>query len=68
MKSTYTADELGETLGVSKSKAYEYIRQMNSELKNKGFLVVRGKVSRVYANERFFGGLTQAERGAEQIE
>lgn len=58
-RQTYSAKELGEALGVSESKAYEYIRQMNAELTQKGFLTVRGKVSRKYANERFFGGLMQ---------
>lgn len=58
-KAIYTAKELGEALGVSESKAYDLIRQMNAELTEKGFLTVKGKVSRAYANERFFGGLMQ---------
>ena len=58
-KAIYTAKELGEALGVSESKAYDLIRQMNAELTANGFLTVKGKVSRAYANERFFGGLTQ---------
>lgn len=58
-RQTYSAKELGEALGVSESKAYEYIRQMNAELTQNGFLTVRGKVSRKYANEQFFGGLMQ---------
>ena len=58
-RQTYNAKVLGEALGVSESKAYEFIRQMNAELSQKGYLTVKGKVSRAYANERFFGGLTQ---------
>ena len=58
-RQTYNAKELGEALGVSERKAYEFIRQMNAELSQKGYLTVKGKVSRAYANERFFGGLTQ---------
>lgn len=54
-KQVYTANELAEVLGVSVSKAYVYIRQMNEELQKKGFLVVRGKVPVAYVNERFFG-------------
>ncbi len=61
-RATYNAKELGELLGVSESKAYQYIRQMNDELKSKGYLVVRGKVSRVYAEQRFFG--VTAQEGA----
>ena len=58
-RQTYNAKELGEALGVSESKAYEFIRKMNAELSQKGYLTVKGKVSRAYANVRFFGGLTQ---------
>ncbi len=54
-----TAPELAELVGVSLSKAYGYIRQMNGELQQKGFLTVRGKVNRSYAFERF--GLREAQ-------
>lgn len=52
-KQFLTAPELAELVGVSLSKSYGYIRQMNSELQEKGFLTVRGKVNRGYALERF---------------
>ena len=52
---TYSAKELSEVLGCSVSKSYQYIKQMNEELKNKGYLVVRGRIPINYANERFFG-------------
>lgn len=54
-KQVYTANELAEVLGVSVSKAYGYIRQMNEELQKQGFLTVRGKVPVAYVQERFFG-------------
>lgn len=54
-KQVYTANELAEVLGVSISKSYEYIRQMNEELKEKGYLIVNGKVPIAYVQERFFG-------------
>lgn len=54
-KQVYTAKDLQELLGVSKSKAYQYIRIMNQELSEKGFLTVRGKISCAYVHERFFG-------------
>lgn len=54
-KQVYTAKDLRRLLGVSESKAYQYIRQMNEELQSKGFLVIRGKVPRAYVEERFFG-------------
>lgn len=54
-KQVYTAKDLTELLGVSESKAYQYIRIMNSELDKAGYLTVRGKVPVVYVHERFFG-------------
>lgn len=54
-KQIYTAKDLQELLGVSESKAYQYIRIMNQELSEKGFLTVRGKVPCAYVQERFFG-------------
>lgn len=54
-KQVYTAKDLRDILGVSESKAYQYIRVMNEELKKKGFLTVRGKVPAAYVKERFFG-------------
>lgn len=55
VKQVYGAKDLQELLGVSESKAYQYIRQMNAELQEKGFLTVRGKVPAAYVKERFFG-------------
>lgn len=54
-RQTYNAKELGKLLGVSESKAYQFIRQMNDELRGKGYLVVRGKIPAAYVSERFFG-------------
>ena len=43
-----TVKDIQDALGISKSKAYEIIRELNEELKKKGYLVVRGKTSRAY--------------------
>ena len=48
-KSFMTVEEVAEELRVSKSKAYEIVRQLNAELKQKGYLTVAGRV-----NTRFF--------------
>lgn len=56
-RQTYTAQELSEVLGVSVSLAYRYISQMNAELKKDGYITIRGKVPKAYAEKRFFGGL-----------
>lgn len=46
------AKEIASTMDVSISKAYEIIRELNSELKEMGYLVVRGKVSKAYFQEK----------------
>lgn len=43
-----TVKDVQDVLGISKSKAYGIIRELNEELKGKGYLVVRGKTSRAY--------------------
>lgn len=37
-------DEVMQILGISKSVAYKIMRQMNDELKKKGYAVIRGKL------------------------
>ena len=39
-------------LTVSKSKAYEIVRQLNKELKEKGLITVAARVSKAYFYER----------------
>ena len=36
-----SADEIKEIVGISKSKAYSLIQELNSDLKEKGYLTVR---------------------------
>ena len=50
-----TVPEIQEVLTVSESKAYRIVRTLNEELKKKGYMVVPGRVSRHYFNERFYG-------------
>ena len=38
----------------SRTKAYDIIKQLNDELKAKGFLTYAGRVSRRYFNERYY--------------
>lgn len=60
----YGAKEIMEVLGVSESKAYAYIRQMNEELDAKGYLTIRGKVPEAYVRERFFGFRAEEQKEA----
>ena len=48
-------DEVGAELDVSKPYAYKLVREMNEELKQKGFLTIPGRVSRNYFEEKFYG-------------
>ena len=44
-----------QILGISRSAAYKLMRQITSELAKKGYIVIRGKVSRKYFEERIYG-------------
>ncbi len=54
-KQFLTAQEVADITGSSLSLAYTMIRQLNHELQEKGFYIVRGKISRAYFEERFYG-------------
>ena len=48
-------DDVMQILGSSKSAAYNIMRQLNNELKEKDYAVIRGQISRKYFEERFYG-------------
>lgn len=48
------AAEVAQILDVSKAFAYKVVRELNEELKNKGFITIAGKVSRKYFEEKFY--------------
>lgn len=54
-KQVYTAKDISEICGVSESKGYQVIRQLNDELKQKGFITFAGKVSKAYFYDRMYG-------------
>ena len=49
------ADDVAQELSVSKPYAYKLIRQLNEELKAKGFITISGRVKRQYFYERLYG-------------
>lgn len=51
-KQFVTAAEVAEIMGISAGKAYAIIRELNGELKKKGYLVVAGKVNRKFFEEK----------------
>lgn len=48
----FCAEDVMQILGVKQSKAYNIIKKLNDELKEKGFLTVAGRVPRKYFLER----------------
>lgn len=56
-------EEVAEILDVSTSYAYKVIRELNEELKRKGFITISGRVNREYFNERLY----QARKPAQEF-
>lgn len=58
----YDVEDVRELLGVSRSKAYDIIRDLNAELKKNGYIVaIAGKVPKKFFNERFYCDLETPE-------
>lgn len=55
------AKEVMRTLGVSRGKAYKIIQALNEELKTQGYVIIAGKCSRKYFNEKFYGYDSQGQ-------
>lgn len=54
-KQVLMAKDIAEMCQISESKAYTIIKQLNDELKAKGFIVFRGRVSKAYFMEKMYG-------------
>lgn len=48
------AAEVAADYGISEGMAYRIIRRLNSELEEKGYITVAGRVSRRYYEERTY--------------
>ena len=48
------AQEVAELLEVPLPTAYEKVRGLNKELKEKGFITIAGKCPRSFFNEKFY--------------
>ena len=46
---------VAEIMGISRSKAYQIVREMNRELKAQGYLTVAGKCPAQYFKQKFYG-------------
>ena len=58
-----SVEEIIEELGVSSSYAYKLIREMNKSLAEKGYRVVRGRISRKFFEEQFYGMNAELQKG-----
>ena len=56
-----TAKDVVEELGVSISYAYKLIRKLNAEREAYGFVTIKGRVSRMYFDERIYGTTDKKE-------
>lgn len=50
-----TAQDVADYMGISVSKAYQIIKLLNRELREKGYLTIAGKVSTLYFLEKIYG-------------
>lgn len=55
MSTLIGAKEVAETLEVSEGYAYKLIRKLNSELKDKGFITISGKIDKEYFYSKIYG-------------
>ena len=49
----WNVTQVRELLSVPQSTAYKIIRDLNAELKDQGYIVLRGRVEEKYLKERF---------------
>lgn len=49
-----TAEDVANTLSISKSMAYKIIQQLNGELNKQGKITIHGKISRRYFEEKVY--------------
>ncbi len=53
MQDVLTCSQIMKILQCSKSKAYEIILELNTQLKNEGYKVLRGRVSKSYFIDQY---------------
>ena len=53
------AEEVAQILGISKSHAYKIMQKLNTELKEKGFLIIAGRVNKQYFLEKTCYGTSE---------
>ena len=48
-----TVEEVATELRVSKSKAYQVVRELNTELQKQGYMTVAGRVNTTFFHKKF---------------
>lgn len=51
----YTALEIADMLGISRGHAYKIVKQLNTELADKGYIVIAGRIPKKYFAEHYYG-------------
>lgn len=51
----YDVNDITAMLGISTGMAYKLIRTLNKELSDMGYVVIAGKISSKYFQEKFYG-------------
>ena len=51
----YTVDDIRSMLGVSTGHAYKIIRRLNNQLAAQGYIVIAGRVPKLYFKQHYFG-------------
>ena len=51
----YTAIEIADLLGISRGHAYKIVKQLNTELANKGYITIAGRIPKKFFAEHYYG-------------
>ena len=62
-----SASDVSSLLGVSAGFAYRIIREMNHDLRQKGYLAISGKVPTRYFEEKWYGMREAADNKNERM-
>lgn len=61
-KTFLRANEVADELGVSTATAYKLIRKLNTELEERGFITINGRVNQKFFLEKLYGTDAKAMR------
>lgn len=51
-KSFMTVEEVATELRISKSKAYQVVKELNTELQKQGYMIVAGRVNTTFFHKK----------------